>query len=61
MSDIGGQLGLWIGVSAVTCFEMLAFVYALFQYMLRNKGNRIKHHNLDETEAGNIPKLWIRD
>ena len=29
ISDIGGQLGLWIGVSAVTCVEFLALIYSL--------------------------------
>eukprot|EP00794_Sanderia_malayensis_P020038 gene20038-22004_t len=37
ISDIGGQLGLWIGVSAVTIAEFLALTWNLFNYLC-NRG-----------------------
>ena len=32
LADIGGQLGLWIGVSVMTGVELLEFVISLFSY-----------------------------
>ena len=35
MSDIGGQLGLWIGVSAITMAEVLKLFLDIFKVLFR--------------------------
>ena len=35
LADIGGQLGLWIGISALTCCEVLELVLMLLQRMFK--------------------------
>jgi hypothetical protein len=44
LADIGGQLGLWIGISALTCgeileliFQLLALVYTKFKNRKQNR------------------------
>ena len=40
LADIGGQLGLWIGISALTCCEVLELVLMLVQRMFKNMKNK---------------------
>ena len=35
IADIGGQLGLWIGISVLTCCEVLELVLLLIQKLLK--------------------------
>ena len=35
MSDIGGQLGLWIGVSVITCAELLKLFLDMLKVLCR--------------------------
>ena len=37
ISDVGGQLGLWIGVSAVTCMELAALIWNLLVALVYRK------------------------
>ena len=39
LADIGGQLGLWIGISALTCCEVLELVLMLVQRMFKKMKN----------------------
>jgi len=40
LADIGGQLGLWIGISALTCCEFLELLLLLAQSKLKRKQNK---------------------
>ncbi|XP_077988552.1 epithelial sodium channel subunit alpha-like [Glandiceps talaboti] len=49
MSDIGGQLGLWIGLSILTLAELIEFVYAVLRLLVRSclrhkKSSESVHH-----------------
>ena len=39
LADIGGQLGLWIGISALTCCEVLELVLMVVQRMFEKMKN----------------------
>lgn len=45
LADIGGQLGLWIGVSVLTCCEFLELLWLLGKNAMNRiatkKGNRV--------------------
>ena len=43
MADIGGQLGLWIGVSVLTVVEVLEFLTTLFTYLWVKRRREINH------------------
>ncbi|XP_065061508.1 acid-sensing ion channel 5-like [Rhopilema esculentum] len=46
VSDVGGQLGLWIGVSAVTCVEFFSLIWNLLLYCIcRKKEKRVQDEN----------------
>lgn len=51
LADIGGQLGLWIGVSALTCCEFLELLWLLGKNAMNRiatkKGNRVESLSLD--------------
>ena len=38
ISDIGGQLGLWIGISVMTLFEVLQLVADVFRFITAGSG-----------------------
>ena len=41
LSDIGGQVGLWMGVSILTLFEFVEFIFDLVKIaILRVKGKK---------------------
>ena len=40
LADIGGQLGLWIGISVLTCCEVLELVLLLVQRMFKKMKNK---------------------
>ena len=46
VSDIGGQLGLWIGISVITLFEVVQLVADLFKY-LTYTGRNIEERNVN--------------
>ena len=48
MSDIGGQLGLWIGVSVITIAEMLKLLLDILHALCR------KAHISDDDEIKEI-------
>ncbi len=35
LADIGGQLGLWIGISVLTCCEVLELVLLMIQSLIK--------------------------
>lgn len=35
MADIGGQLGLWIGISVLTCCELLELILLIIQSVFK--------------------------
>ncbi|XP_029186299.2 amiloride-sensitive sodium channel subunit alpha-like [Acropora millepora] len=51
LADIGGQLGLWIGVSALTCCEFLELLWLLGKNAMNRiatkKGNRVESLSRD--------------
>ena len=45
LADIGGQLGLWIGISVLTCCEFLELLLLLGQTAMKRmaaKGSRVE-------------------
>ncbi|XP_076806575.1 bile acid-sensitive ion channel-like [Clavelina lepadiformis] len=53
ISDVGGQLGLWIGMSVVTLFEIFQFAYLLLRHHL-NKPDKKKEQQEQTQEMENI-------
>jgi len=53
LSDIGGIMGMWIGISALTCVEVLELVASLCYTILK----RIKQPraNVIEVQANDSP------
>ncbi|ELU12615.1 hypothetical protein CAPTEDRAFT_185559 [Capitella teleta] len=66
ISDIGGQLGLWIGISVMTIFEVLQLVADIFRFLTgksRNVGelrNRAIDDNFRNHRYGNGDQGYIR-
>ncbi|KAK2152815.1 hypothetical protein LSH36_317g03027 [Paralvinella palmiformis] len=55
VSDIGGQLGLWIGISVMTLFEVLQLIADVFRY-LTSKGRHVGEKvNVPNTITGSGP------
>ena len=45
VSDIGGQMGLWVGISIITLTEMLELFMEIFRYLTTNKYHRVPHRD----------------
>ena len=45
LSDIGGQLGLWVGISVITLAEMFELVVDIIKYIFRRGGPHSKGKN----------------
>ena len=39
LADIGGQLGLWIGISALTVCELLELLMKMFSHLIKKCDN----------------------
>ncbi|CAK8691202.1 unnamed protein product [Clavelina lepadiformis] len=60
ISDVGGQFGLWIGISVVTFFEIFQFAYLLLRHHLCNpdkkKEQQEQTQEMDNVETGDVRK-----
>ena len=53
LSDIGGQLGLWIGISIITLFEVLMLGVNIFSYCTYTQG-AILRKSMSHSNSNNI-------
>ena len=51
MGDIGGQLGLWIGISVITLVEFGQLAITIVSLGFRNKRNKIKPIDADNRKV----------
>ena len=64
ISDIGGQLGLWVGISIITLVEVTDLFISLLSYFICNKKTRRPvHHSteLDEMRDKNGQFEWLEN
>lgn len=59
LSDIGGQLGLWVGISVITLAEVLELMMDTTKYIMKNYGpkSRGKKFSRDPEIGGNNPVI----
>ncbi|XP_077988550.1 epithelial sodium channel subunit alpha-like [Glandiceps talaboti] len=62
LSDMGGQLGLWIGVSIITVFEMIQFLLSVISLCCGQMTNKSRiqtsDHTLTNVEQIQYPSLY---
>lgn len=57
VSDIGGQLGLWVGISIITLTEVIELVLDILRFLLpsRSKKNKQRHPNNSNNKHNTVP------
>ena len=53
VSDIGGQLGLWVGISIITLTEVLELVIDIFHFISSSSYRKVPRNDTSATERSN--------
>lgn len=54
LADIGGQLGLWVGISVITCCEVLELFIKFFSHIIK------KCNSASQAQIGEVPPYGYR-